>query len=31
MSAPDTYIIPPHIPLSQQYTLVGNGAVILSS
>ncbi|KIV69703.1 MULTISPECIES: DNA cytosine methyltransferase [Bacillus] len=31
MSVPDTYVIPPHIPLSQQYTLVGNGHSILSS
>ncbi|WP_252188039.1 hypothetical protein [Bacillus sp. RIT 809] len=31
MSVPDTYVIPPHIPLSQQYTLVGNRRSILSS
>ncbi|PEX83845.1 modification methylase AgeI [Bacillus cereus] len=29
MSVPDTYVIPPHIPLSQQYTLVGNGVAFL--
>ncbi|MGG0723951.1 DNA cytosine methyltransferase [Bacillus mycoides] len=29
MSVPDTYVIPPHIPLSQQYTLVGNRVAFL--
>lgn len=29
MSVPDTYVIPPHIPLSQQYTLVGNSVAFL--
>ncbi|MGH0486970.1 DNA cytosine methyltransferase [Bacillus mycoides] len=31
MNVPNTYVIPPHIPLSQQYTLVGNSRSILSS